>query len=177
MAFSPDFSASQDYGSPSVVTITNTSTGSDSAIVSRRLYFEDANSNYLVPEDNASTQYIAWSLSDNSIACDILDKDYALLVVAQWLDVSGTVLYQQSYRLSFTVFNENFDFLLSQMISANNPLINDNNFFGKKSLLRTFIDSGDKAVSRASDILTAQLCYDEATNLRSNAQYFFNSNS
>ena len=114
---------------------------------------------------------------DTSILVDVLTKDYALLCTVDWLDIAGAVLYTKSYVLGFTVYNENFDFLLSQMISANTPLINDNSFFNKKSLLRTYIDSGDKAVSRASDILTAQICYDQATSLRTNAQYFFNSNS
>ena len=177
MALTQDFSSSQDYGLPSKITFTDTSTGTDAAVDSRRVSLRDANSNYLVPDGNASMQYISWALVDTSILVDVLTKDYALLCTVDWLDIAGAVLYTKSYVLGFTVYNENFDFQLSQMISANTPLINDNSFFNKKSLLRTYIDSGDKAVSRASDILTAQICYDQATSLRTNAQYFFNSNS
>ncbi len=104
-------------------------------------------------------------------------KDWALSVKVDWLDVSSAVVETKTIVLGFTVFNENFDFTLSQMLSGNSPLMNDNGFFEKKSLLRTYIDSGNQAVAIASDYLTAQICYDEATKIRDKSQYLFNINS
>ena len=56
-------------------------------------------------------------------------------------------------------------------------LMNDNDWWGNKTLLRNYIDSGNNAVSRNSDIVAAQQCYDLATNLRTQSQYYFNINS
>lgn len=178
MPLSPNFSASQSYSSPSVINLLDTSTGSDVTIVSRRVSLLTASGTYLVPTGNSSTQYITWLLANTSISIDALGtKDWALSVKVDWLDVSSAVVETKTIVLGFTVFNENFDFTLSQMLSGNSPLMNDNGFFEKKSLLRTYIDSGNQAVAIASDYLTAQICYDEATKIRDKSQYLFNINS
>jgi len=173
-----NFSSSQSYATPENVSLTDTSTGSDGTITSRRAFFVDANGNYVVPE-GTNTDYIEWDYADATIEIEDLlpTKDMALSVTVQWLNVSNAIVYTKTTALGFTVYNENFDFTLSQMLSGNSPLMNDNGFFGKKSLLRTYIDSGNKAIEIASDITTAQICYDEATTIRNNSQYIFNINS
>jgi len=56
-------------------------------------------------------------------------------------------------------------------------LINDNNFWDSKQKLSELIDSGNQAIEEASDIYNAQRCYDAATDLIDNSQYYFNGNS
>ena len=77
----------------------------------------------------------------------------------------------------FTEYNEMFDYGLTQMLTANPLLINDNDYFPHKSDLRTSIDSGNQAIIYAQDLFAAQQCYDRATNLRLSSQYYFNINS
>lgn len=84
------------------------------------------------------------------------------------------VLYSSTGLYGFTSYNEDFDYSLTTILNSNPLLINDNSFRINKTDLRLFIDSGDKAVSRASDIEGAQLSYDEATKLRLSSQYYFN---
>lgn len=175
------FSAAQSYATPSSITFTNLSTGTDVSAVSLRISLLTAQGTYLVPSGNSSTQYITWPILSSTLTVDVLGgtegKDYALYCLMEYLNVSGGVVASKAQVLGFTTYNENFDFTLSQMLSGNSPLMNDNGFFGKKSLLRTYIDSGNKAVEIASDYLTAQICYDEATSIRKAAQYLFNINS
>jgi len=166
------FTSAQPVGEPSVVTITDTSTGSDAAVTQRRVYLAKDDGTFLVPE-GTSTEYIQWPYADSSIDIDALDKDYALLITVQWLNVSNVVLYDLSDNVGFTSYNEDFDYQLTQMLSGNPILINDANFYQSKSDLRTDIDSGDKAILRASDIYGAQQCYDRATNARLLSQYYF----
>jgi len=97
--------------------------------------------------------------------------------VVQWLDINGDVLYDKYLNFGFSQYNEDFDYQLTTLMASNPLLIEDNSFYEEKSNLRTFIDAGDKAVTRVSDIYAAQLCYDQATNLRLNSQYYFNANS
>lgn len=177
MPLSPNFNTSQSYSDGSAITFTDISTGSDVTLTSRRISLLTANGTYLVPQGNNDDQWIVWALADTTTTIEkVLDKDYGLLVIVQWL-ASETVQYEKSIVIGFTIFNENFDFTLSQMLSGNSPLMNDNDFFGKKSLLRTYIDSGNEAIEVASDYLTAQICYDEATKIRNKSQYLFNINS
>ena len=173
------FSAAQTPGVPGTILLTDTSTGTDVAVTQRRVYIQTAAGDYLV-EEGTTTEYEAWgdfpSTTELTLT-DILDKDYGVRVVVQWLDVSNTVLYDKTLYYGFTCYNEDFDYELTQTVAGNPLLISDNNFWGNKSTLRGYIDSGNNAITRNSDTAAAQQCYDLATNMRTSSQYFFNINS
>jgi hypothetical protein len=179
MPFTPGFSTSQTIGLPNKINFTDTSTGSDNAINSRRVVIRDAANSYIV-ETGTTTNYEVWEITSGldprSISFDVLKKDMALYITVQWLNSSNTILYAKSYLTGFTLYNESFDYQMTQVLSGNPLLINDHNFFANKSQLRVSIDSGNQAVFLAADIYAGQQCYDRATNLRLNSPYFFNAN-
>jgi len=179
MAIVANFSASQTPGVPGTILLTDTSTGTDVAVTQRRVYIQTAAGDYLV-EEGVTTEYSPWidfPATTELTLTDILDKDYGVRVVVQWLDVSDTVLYDKTLYYGFTCYNEDFDYQLTQTVAGNPLLISDNNFWGNKSTLRGYIDSGNNAITRNSDTAAAQQCYDLAANMRINSQYFFNINS
>jgi len=176
MALTVSFSVSQTSGESSIVTIADTSTGSDVAVTQRRVYLRKSDGTFLVP-DGTTTDYVQWAYADSSIDIDCLDKDYALEITVEWLDVTDVVLYDLTDVYGLTQYNEEFDYGLSTVLASNPLLVNDNSFKQNKSDLRMYIDSGDKAVARSSDITSAQLCYDQATWLRLNSIYYFNESS
>jgi len=176
MPLVPLFTVTQSLGSPSDVILTDSSTGADAAITSRRVYFQTSAGTFLV-EEGTSTDYEAWALVDTSATFDVLDKDYGLRILVQWLNVSNAVLYDKVGYYGLTEYNEEFDYSRTQNVAANALLMNDNNFWKNKTKLRTLIDSGNNAITNVSDINAAQQCYDQATTMRLNAQYLFNINS
>ena len=176
MAFTRNFNCTQPSGSNSIIIVEDTSTGSDILITSRRVYLRTKDNTFLVPS-GTSTQYIAWAISLTKISITVLDKDYALDVIVQWLGASNNILYDKTILNGFTSYNESFDLGLSSLLASNAKLFEDNNFFLNKSKLRDALDSGDKAVSRGGDISKAQACYDVGTDLRVSSQYNFNENS
>lgn len=178
MAFVPNFVAIQPFGTPNLIEITDTSTGSDYRISTRRIYIRKADGSYIV-EDGNTNDYIEWDYPDMSITLDVLKKDVAVEITVQWIYYffNAVILYNKVIMYGFTEYNEMFDYGLTQMLSANPLLINDNDFFPNKSNLRTSIDSGNQAISYAQDLYAAQQCYDRATNLRLSSQYYFNINS
>ena len=176
MALSPAFTIQGVLGFPSQIIVTDTSTGSDGSIAGRRVYLAKVDGTFLVPQ-GTTTQYIAWLIANASITINALDKDYALLVTVQWVDGSGNVLYSSVQLDGQTNYNETFAYQLTQMMAANPLLVNDNNFMPNVYLLRTLIDAGNQAIVFASDQQNAQLCYDQATNLRTSSQFYFNSNA
>ena len=175
MALTPNFTATQIAGSPSEIVLTDTSTGSDGAITSRRVYVQQSNGEFLV-QSGTSTEYEVWDYADSSITLDLLTKDVAVRITVQWLDVSNVVLYDKTINTAFTLYNETFDYGLTQLLAANPLLINDNSFWQNKAALRTDIDSGNNALELADDLVAAQSCYDKATELRLNSQYYYNGN-
>lgn len=176
MSFVPSFTATQTLGNPSIIDFTDTSSGSDVAIDSRRISLQTAYGTYLNVEGDTS-QYIAWALADTEVSEDVLDKDWGLYAKVDWLDVGGDVLYTLTQLTGFTSFNEDFAYRCCQMISSNSRNTTDNNFLDNLLTVRIAIDSGNQAIVRYEDITTAQICYDEATAISSQAQYYLNANS
>lgn len=120
MALTPNFSASQVEGAPSEIVLTDTSTGSDVTITQRRVYLRTPLGEFLV-EEGTSEDYEVWSgfPGTTSITLDVLDKDYALTITVQWLTAGGTVVYDKTYLIGFTLYNEEFDYNLTQLLSGN----------------------------------------------------------
>lgn len=179
MALSVDFSVQQIPGSPGDIVFNDLSTGVDAAVVTRRIFIQAVDGDYVVI-DGTTTEYEVWAdfPATTSITLeDILTEDISARVVVQWLNVGGTVLYDDTQYVGLTCFNEDFDYELTQNVTGNQLLINDNNFWKNKLLLQNYIDSGDKAIERYSDIVSAQKCYSLATELRLSKQYYFNQNS
>lgn len=176
LAIDQNFTAQQVIGFPSQIVLNDTSTGSDSNVTSRVVYLQTKDNTFLVPS-GTTTSYIVWAIANASITIDALNKDYSLVITVNWLDINGATLYTKPLLFGFTLYNETFDYYLTQMLAANNYLITDNNFWPNKSTLRTYIDGGNQAILLASDQGNAQICYDEATKLRVGSQYNFNANA
>jgi hypothetical protein len=170
MPLTPNFTASQVLGFPSNIVLTDTSAGDDPNVDSRRVYFYKSDGTTIVYPDN-DLPYEEWWIALESIEfSDFLNKDYALYVLVQWLDVDEIILYSKYAYVGFTMYNETFDYQLTQVLAGNPLVINDNNFFPNKSKLRTLIDSGNQALEYGTDLVSAQICFDNATELRLSSQ-------
>lgn len=167
MALTPNFSTSQTPGQPSIVTLQDTSTGSDVNITQRRIYFKKDDGTFKVPS-GTSTEYVAWAYALSTISVDMLDKDYAFAIIVQWLDAGNVVLYDKTIPTGLTLYNETNDYGRTQKLSGNPLLINDDDFWERKEIMRTQIDSGNQAITFAGDLFAAQQCYNAATNIRLN---------
>ncbi len=165
------FTTSQSYGLPSIIVFNDTSTGLVN-VAARRIYIQTGYGTYLTPA-GSTTDYILWPLATNPISIDILDKDYATVVVIQWVDINGTVLYTATSPIGFTLYNEQELYDLTQDQTSNYSIIQDTNYYSNKMQMRVEIDSGDQAMLLATDIAGAQSCYDRATYLRLNKSLYF----
>jgi hypothetical protein len=165
------FSVSQPVGESNVITLTDTSTGTDGRLTNRHIYLRKSDGTYLTLTDGVD--YIDWDYADESIDVDILDKDYALWITVYWM-IGEESEYNATGAYGLTSYNEDFDYQLTNTLALNPLLVNDNFFIKHKTDLRTFIDSGDNAIARAQDVSSAQICYDKATELRLNSKYYFN---
>ena len=172
MPFVPNFTASQYSGTPSVITLTDTSTGSDVTIASRRVYLLQANGTFLVPA-GTTTDYIVWDLVDTSIDLDVLSQDSALSITVQWMSGIQTVVSSKTISFAFTAYNETFYYGLTESQVANSNLSASVNWYQTKLVLRVELDSADQAITFASDIYSAQAALNRATYISTNQAYFF----
>jgi hypothetical protein len=172
MPLVPNFTASQYSGTPSVITLTDTSTGSDVTIASRRVYLLQANGTFLVPA-GTTTDYIVWDLVDTSISLDVLSQDTALSITVQWMSGIDTVVTSKTISFAFTAYNETFYYGLTESQVANSNLSASTNWYQTKLVLRVELDSADQAITFASDIYSAQAALNRATYISTNQAYFF----
>ena len=175
MPFVPNFTTSQQAGLPSNVIITDASTGSDGAIVSRRVFLVNYAGEYLVAS-GTTTNYTVWPLAQSSISIDCLDQDTAVQITVNYVDAGGVTLYTKTSLAGFTLYNLTFYYSLTQgqaAISQPSYILQDTTYFQNKSKLRVLIDSGNNAVTLGYDITSAQICYDLATNMVTNQNFLF----
>lgn len=181
MAITVAFSTNQVVGAPQNIVLVDQSTGTDVTAVSRRVYLVNAAGEYLTESGTSSTvAYTEWPLADGStLTLDVLSMDMALNVTLSYVTVSGAVANgaTDTKLCGFTLYNESFYYTLTEaQASQNTPpptIIQDNNYYMNKMILRTNIDSGNQAISLAEDIGNGQDCYNLATYMRLNEGDFF----
>jgi hypothetical protein len=172
MSLTPNFTASQSSGTPSIITLTDTSTGSDVTIAKRRVYLLQANGTFLVPA-GTTTDYINWNLADTSIALNVLSQDSALSITVQWLTAGNAIVTSKTTSFAFTAYNETFYYGLTESQVANANLSASTNWYQTKLILRVEIDSANQAITFASDIYSAQAALNRATFISTNQALFF----
>jgi hypothetical protein len=172
MPLSPNFTASQNSGTPNLIFLTDTSTGSDVTITKRRIYLLQSDGTYLVPAGTV-TDYIEWALVDVTISLNVLIQDTALSVTVQWLSAANVVVATKTTSFAFTAYNETFYYGLTESQVANANLTASTNWYQTKMILRVELDSAYQAISFASDIFSAQAALNRATYISTNQSFFF----
>ena len=172
MPLSPNFTASQNSGTPNLIFLTDTSTGSDVTITKRRIYLLQSNGTYLVPA-GTTTNYIDWALVDVTTSLNVLIQDTALSITVEWLTAANVVVANKTTSFAFTAYNETFYYGLTESQVANANLTASTNWYQTKMILRVELDSAYQAISFASDIFSAQAALNRATFISTNQSYFF----
>ena len=172
MPLSPNFTASQNSGTPNLIFLTDTSTGSDGTITKRRIYLLQSDGTYLVPAGTA-TDYIEWALVDVTTSLNVLIQDTALSITVEWLTAANVVVANKTTSFAFTAYNETFYYGLTESQVANANITASTNWYQTKMILRVELDSAYQAISFASDIFSAQAALNRATFISTNQSYFF----
>jgi hypothetical protein len=172
MAIVENFTATQALGSPSQIIFTDTSTGTDAAIASRRIYLLDSNGDYNV-EEGTTTDYEVWPYADSTITLDVMLIDKAFYITVQWLSVGGTVLYEKTGLTVFRLYAITYYIYLIKTQSSNIKLRENANFYLNEIRLLSSLQEAYDAVYYAGDILSAQAALARAKQLVDEPSFFF----
>lgn len=172
MAFVPSISVSQLAATPNIVSVTDDSTGSDMAIVSRQIYVQTAAGTYLVPS-GTTTDYTAWALVLTTIPLNILTEDQCVNIVVNWLDVNGATLYTYENQYPLAEYNKQFLVALVSAQGLTPGIVQDVSYSGAMATFWVNINAGINQVNFAADIQGGQACFSRATYMRINQQIFF----
>lgn len=174
MALTPNFSSSQSASDLSVLTLTDTSTGSYSGITGRIVKFRKYDGDYLVP-DGVTDDFVEWPVVSgigDTLEVDMLDKDYALDITVYYY-AGSTQSTTKTILTLFTGYSDYFLRQLTQALAGNRVQSKAQNFWVNKNKLRVLIDDATQAVSLLNDQTIATFCLDEAKILTDNIQTFF----
>lgn len=174
MAIVPNFSVSQILGNSSTITLQDTSTGSDTLIVSREVVITNAASKYITANGvfTAPTSTV-WALANTSTSINCLPTDMALYVRVNWLSAGGTVLYTKITLFGFYSYTNEFLLRLTKNQIPDPRILADTNYWNDKEQLHTLLKDAINAVSIGGDIYSAQNSLNMATYLMVNSANFF----
>jgi hypothetical protein len=171
MPLTPAFTISQSALTPQNVTATDTSTGSDARVATRRIFFQTPTGTYLT--ENGSTDYNDWPIANASQTFDVLDQDYALSITVQWLDDSDNVLYTLTQVFCLAEYNKQFFYYLIQQQATTPSILQDNAYASNIISYWMNISGAIQAVTIGADIAASQNCLNRATNMKDNQQMYF----
>lgn len=149
--------------------LTDTSTGSDVAVVDRKILIFNAAGAPITgsPFD--------WPIANASITITPLTADQALNIQIDWNNVSVVALYTKSQLFAAVQYAEQFFYSLTQQQAAttNLNILNDFPYFTNKSKLRVLIDSAIQAITTGADIFSSQFCISIYQQMLNNPNLFF----
>ncbi len=166
------FTAGQSPPSPNIVVLVDTSSGSDSNVISRLIYITDAEGNAVVPA-NTTTPYIVWGNfpGTSTISLNILSVDMALNIRIDWVGVTNNVLYSDANSFFFDEYLKQGVYNLVQGLVP--PITLDTEYSNSLAKLWVAIKGAENAITFGNDIQASQNCLNQGTYLLQNSNLFF----
>lgn len=150
MALSPSFVLAPT-SDPSALSVVDSSTGSDGAVVGRKINLSDVSNNLFA----ASPYDFPNFPGTTSITINPFQVDKAINVVVTWINNVGAVLYTATQIYASTGYGEQFYFQLTQQQQGDPNFLNDQQYFQNKSKLRVLLDSAQQAIVVGQDVFSA----------------------
>ena len=175
MPLTQSFTTSQTLGESSKINLTDTSTGTDVAVVSRRVTFTDYNGDTFV-EEGTTTTYEEWTNfpGTTTITLDVLDgSDRAFNVRVDWVNVSGVVLYTATLLQNYTLYAKTYYINSIKAQSNNNKLKNHANFYINLLKLEVSIKESADSILLLVDITSSQAALNRAKTIIDNPSYLY----
>lgn len=173
MAIVPNFSSTESLANNNLVTFTDTSTGSDGTLTTRRIYCRLANGNYLTTAGESTTSaYEVWSYSSSSIQLNLLRQSTTSRVTVEWY-AGATLAYSKTILMEWDLYDYLFAFGLIQTQTGNPRIIQDQNYYSNFFAFITNIWNSEAAVTYGDDLYSSQGALDVNQEMITNSSKYF----
>lgn len=173
MALTPNFSSSESLSSNDLVTFTDTSTGTDLGLTSRKIFVRLANGNWLTTAGESTTSASeTWAIADTTIVLSLLTQSTTANVTVQWL-TGTTVTYTKTILMEWDLYDCLFLYgLLSAQTSS--PAKTDTQGYWPNSFqMITNLFQSEQAVELMDDLYSSQGALDRNQYFINNENLFF----
>jgi len=154
---------------PSAIILNDLSTGSDGAVVGRKIALSTPNG---LPYANSPYDWPNFP-GTTSITINPLTQDQALIVTVNWVNNVGVMIYTSSLIYVFTQYGLQFLAGLTQQQIANPSIVDDQNFMQNKFTLFTELKSAQNAIDIGQSVSAAQSCVNRYSNMIQNQDMYF----
>jgi hypothetical protein len=177
MSYAASFTASQLSSDPSYITLVDSGSGTDNTIVSRNIYIQLANGNYLLEgaTETAIRTAIVWGSfpTTTSKTISVLTQATSPSITVDWITAGGAVVTSVTDTFCFDFQDYIFALGLTMNQVANNNITQDLNWYGNKMQLIVNANDAENAVAYADNITLSQNSLDRNQYLINNANLFF----
>lgn len=169
----PNFASTESLSSPSIVTFTDDSTGSDAGLTSRRIYIELADGTWLTTSGISTTvAYTLWPIAQTSINLDILSSSTAASVTVDWM-TNSTATYTKTQACEWILYDVLFLFELLSSQTSNPAIIADTDYYSNFLNMIVNLYASEIAIEDMDDIYSAQSSLDRNQNYINNQSLYF----
>ncbi len=174
MPLTPNFSSSESLASPNLITFSDTSTGTDNTLTTRRVYVRLANGNYVTAgaTQSSTSAYTSWNYSDPSITIDLITQSTPADVTVEWY-AGSTLVYSKTILMLWDLYDYLFAYEEIQSQTATPTIISDSNYYSNFFRFITNIWCAENCVTVGSDLYSSQSILNVNQNMINNATIYF----
>ena len=174
MALVAAFTATESLANPDEITFTDTSTGTDLTITTRRIYFQLANGNWVDENGDESTTetYIEWDYADSSIVLSLITQSTASDIEVKWM-AGSTETYSVSEEYGFNLYDYLAGLQLLQGNTSAPEQVQDTNYYSNMCQFIVNIWNEEAAIEYGGDIFSSQGAMNRNQLMILNDDYYF----
>ena len=159
MPLSVSVTAAQSLGVPSIIVLTDASTGSDGSITNRKVYLRTSTNQWLTETQQISSTiaYTDWPIADGAtINLDVLTEATALEITVVWQTGAGATVY--TFTDEFIFDNQNYIFQLGVLSNQTSSpgVLQDTNYYWNLVQFICNLDNAEVAITVGGDIYSSQ---------------------
>lgn len=167
------FSVTESLAYPQQITLTDTSTGSDAGLTSRRITILLANGNWLTEDGESETEaYTTWPIGDTSITLDILEQSTAADITVGWY-TNSTRTYVAQDEFCFNLFDYITGLQLLQGNTSAPDQVTDTTFYMNMIQYIVNIFNEENAIEYGADIYSSQGAMNRNNLFITNQAFYF----
>lgn len=177
MAYTPNFSCSQQADDTGTIVITDSGSGSDATISSRNIYCQLADGRYMTLDGIVDTATaIAWASFPSVTTLtltDLLDRARSLRIRVDWVTSAGAVVVTKTLTFCFNLQDYVFALGLTADQVADNSITQDSDWHINKMKFVTNDQDAENAITYGENISLSQNALDRNYLMISNSGNYF----